>query len=759
MQTIETLAVKLIGDVGDFQQKMASAAQSVAAVGAKMQEVGAGMQAAGAKWSLFVTAPIVAMGKAALTSAGDFEQSMNVIEQITGATTEQMAALSNQALKLGKDTVFSAGEAAKAQLALAKAGMSTQQIMDSTTGVVALAAAADMDLADAAKISSDALNAFRLPASDAGKIADLLAAAANNSTASVADMGKALQMSSAVMSQYGFTAAETVTILTQMANAGIRNSDAGTALKTAFMHLAAPTDVAKNVMEQYGISVYDSTGAMRDAQSIIEQFSTNLAPLTEATRNQALATIFGTDGLRVMNILMADGVEKHVALAAAVTEAGAAQEVADARMKGLSGAILYFQGTLDSMMISTAIPWLNQLADLVRGTADWIAKFGELDPAIQKTVVTLVALAAAVGPVLIYSGMLVSAIGSITQALAGMTAFLLANPIVALAALAAALVAFGIAWDNDWMGIRDKTQVAVEYVQGLFDRMVAYVQANLPDWMAKLAEWGAAAWQWIVDMTPVALAKLGEWTVALIGWVIAKLPDWIATLLRWATAAVAWIGDSLPKAITALGEWVRSFVGWGNSTGHSQLVAMGVKFAQALVDWVVVELIPKIGPELLKFNAALRDALWNIAKSIGQAAIDIGIGIVQGIIDGIASMWNNLVNSVKNLAGAGVDAAKDELEQHSPSRKGLAIGANFGKSIGMGARSALGNLQLDVSAGLRGALADIEPRYAAVGNAATQPGPVTISMSFVVGSGADAGMVAGAARGGTLAALRQVGYA
>lgn len=542
---LETLAVKLQGDVSDFVAKMNTAASAVTAVGDKMQATGQRMQSMGQQWSLYISAPLIAMGKASLDSAKDFEQSMNVMQQVSSATTEQMSMLSKQAIQTGKDSVFSAGEVAKSQLALAKAGFEVNQIMDATPGVVNLAAAADMDLAMAADVTASAVNAFRLEASAATRISDLLAAAANNSTAEVHDMALALKMSSAVMAQYGFTAEETVTILAQMANAGIKNSDAGTALKVAMMRLAAPTQAAADEMYKYGIRIYDANGAMKSAREIIEEFTTKLGPnatamrvvtnvtkemekaydkardqvepltrkiyeqrdalhimqqeltatiakygegsievqkkelaieklsnklkdtedayskatgaviqyekssaaaytvteaLTEAQRNAALETILGTDGIRVMNVLMAEGIEKHDQMAAAVTEQGMAQDVASARMKGLAGAIEYFKGTLDSLMIETALPWLNTLGDLIRGTADWIAKFGELDPALQKNIVIFAAMAAAIGPVLIYSGLLISSLGSLISLFGA-----LLNPInLVIVGLGALAIAAGL---------------------------------------------------------------------------------------------------------------------------------------------------------------------------------------------------------------------------------------------------------------------------------------------------------------------------
>lgn len=580
---LETLAVKLIGDIADFVAKMNTAAQAAVTVGDKMQATGQRMQSIGQQWSLYISAPLIAIGKSALDSAADFEQSMNVMQQVTGATATEMANLSKQAIQTGKDTVFSAGEVAKSQLTLAKAGFEVNQIMDATPGVINLAAAANMELAVAADVTASAVNAFRLEAKDATKISDLLAAAANNSTAEVHDMALALKMSSAVMAQYGFTAEETVTILAQMANAGIKNSDAGTALKVAFMRLAAPADTAAKEMAKYGIQVYDAAGAMKNARDIIAEFDRALGPhatftrqvggateemgkaaqkgakemgalsnrleeqqakltilnrelagiiekygegstqaankqlailkltnqleesqqkyvsaaqavsdyknaensattateaLTEAQRNAALETIFGTDGIRVMNILMADGIEKHDLMTAAVTEQGLAQDVANARMKGLAGAVEYFKGTLDSLMIETALPWLNQIGDMIRGTADWIAKFGELDPAVQKNIVVMAALVAAVGPVLLYAGLLTQAIGAITSALGAMSVFIYANPIVALAALGLAMTVFAVAWSNDWAGAKDAAQVAFDYFQERWPELADMTRDN-----------------------------------------------------------------------------------------------------------------------------------------------------------------------------------------------------------------------------------------------------------------------------------------
>src|SRR5690606_18988853 len=147
--------------------------------------------------SLAITAPLMAITGAGLRAAAGFEQSMAQVQVVSGATARQMEAMQAQALKLGADTAFSAGEAAAGMLELAKAGFTAEQTMAAIGGVLDLAAAGNLSVAQAAEISANAINAFNLPAEEAGRVADLLAAAANASSVEVTDMAQAFQMSSA----------------------------------------------------------------------------------------------------------------------------------------------------------------------------------------------------------------------------------------------------------------------------------------------------------------------------------------------------------------------------------------------------------------------------------------------------------------------------------------------------------------------------------------------------------------------------------
>jgi TP901 family phage tail tape measure protein len=320
-------SVALGSAYGSIEIGTDGATQSVNSLAASMRSAGAAMSAA-------LTLPLVGIGVAAVNSAGDFEQSMNVLQSVSSATATDMAALQQQALALGADTSFSAGEAAEAMLELGKAGLDADAIMGAMPGVLSLAAAGNMNVATAAGIAANAVNTFGLEASETTNVANMLAAAANASSADVGQLAAGFQMSASVFASNGQSMSDLTTAMSLMANAGIAGSDAGTSLKTMLMRLAAPTDEAAAAMADLGLNVYNLDGSMRPFQDIVGDLGTATAGLSDAQRNAALSTIFGADAIRAATILTNSGAEGWTAMEAAVNKSGAAQEAANARMRG-----------------------------------------------------------------------------------------------------------------------------------------------------------------------------------------------------------------------------------------------------------------------------------------------------------------------------------------------------------------------------------------------------------------------------------------
>jgi len=247
---------------GEIQIGTGGAEQNIQSLADKLRNIGGAM-------SLAITTPLAGVAAMALKSAGDFEQSLNVMQQVSGATALQMQALQAQALSLGAETSFSAGEAASAMLELAKAGLSVDEVTAAIGGTMDLAAAGGLDLAMAAEITANAVNSFGLEASAASEVANLLAAAANASSVEVTDLAQGMQMASAVFASSGQSIESLNTALALLGNNGMKGSDAGTSLKTMLMRLTAPTDEAAELMASLGISVYDAEGKMRALPDVL----------------------------------------------------------------------------------------------------------------------------------------------------------------------------------------------------------------------------------------------------------------------------------------------------------------------------------------------------------------------------------------------------------------------------------------------------------------------------------------------------------
>ena len=276
--TERSIKVTLRANVADFNRQIKSAATSLDQLAAKgdptgkvaettMGRLAQSAQLQRAAWDTASTA-MVGYGVAAAAAAGyvvksfaDFDQAMSNVQAATHESAENMDQLREAAIQAGADTAFSASEAAGAIEELAKAGVSTTDILGGgLKGSLDLAAAGGLGVADAAGIASVALTQFKLSGSDVGHVADLLAAGAGKAMGDVADLGAALKQSGLVASQTGLSIEETTGALSAFAAAGLLGSDAGTSFKTMLLNMTPQSKKAAQLMESLGISAYDAQG-------------------------------------------------------------------------------------------------------------------------------------------------------------------------------------------------------------------------------------------------------------------------------------------------------------------------------------------------------------------------------------------------------------------------------------------------------------------------------------------------------------------
>jgi len=419
--TAAKLMVVIGGDASGAQKAMQGASKGLDAFARNAQQIGNNL-------SRWVTLPLIGIGVAATKLAADFDRNMNVLQATSGATAADIETLREQAQALGADLTLpgtSAADVAEAMLELSKAGLEVNDVLGASRGVLQMAVAGQISNTQAATIAANAMNAFGLAGAEATRVADLLAASANASSAEIADMADALKMSSAVFASAKIPIEDLVTVIAEMANAGIQGSDAGTSLKQMMLSLQAPAAKAANLMKELGISVYDSQGNMISMEGIIGQFENALGGLTQEQRNAALAVIFGSDAVRAANVVLMGGVDAFNEMKVAVTEQGAAADLAAAQNKGLGGVFDKIKSAAETAMLAGIEPLTDDIVSLADKVAQALIKFSELDEGTRDLTVKLGLMALVAGPAMKGLGWIASAGSGVIGMLGKLTPMIL----------------------------------------------------------------------------------------------------------------------------------------------------------------------------------------------------------------------------------------------------------------------------------------------------------------------------------------------
>lgn len=347
--------------------------------------------------SMLAAGGVIAAGLIlATTKAAEFDQAMSNVQAATHESADNMALLRDAAIEAGAETVYSAKEAAGAIEELAKAGISTKDIISGgLTGALDLAAAGGLAVADAAGIASTTLQQFGLKGNQASHVADVLAAGAGKAMGDVSDLSMALSQSGTVASQFGLSLEETTGSLAAFASKGLLGSDAGTSFRTMLLRLANPSGEAADKMKELGLQAYDAQGKFVGMESLAGQLQKRLGGLTQEQRNASLAIIFGQDAIRAANILYTEGAKGIANWTKEVNDAGYAGETASTRLDNLSGDLEKLSGAFDTALITIGGAGQGPLRQAVQGVTELVDGFNGLPTGAQTAVYWIGAVTAA----------------------------------------------------------------------------------------------------------------------------------------------------------------------------------------------------------------------------------------------------------------------------------------------------------------------------------------------------------------------------
>ncbi|MFV2198466.1 phage tail tape measure protein [Nocardiopsis sp. LOL_012] len=394
--------------------------EGVAQAGAAWQRAGDSMAAAGQHTTMALTAPVAALGAVTLSTAGDYEQAMNRVRAVSGATGDEFDNLAGLARELGSTTQYSATEAADALGFLAMAGFDTDQMMAALPGTLDLAAAGAIELGEAADIASNILTGYGFDASELARVNDVLAETFTNSNVNMTMLGYSFRYIAPIASSAGLQFEEVAAAIGLLGNAGIQGEQAGTALRGAISRLLKPTGAVSETLNDLGVSVHDSSGQMLGLADIFSQLEAAGATTSDMIK------IFGVEAGPGMMALLDQGADTLQGFTAELENAGGtAQTIADIQMEGLNGSLRELKSAFEELLLAVADSGLlEEVTGRVEALTGAVKDLSDTNPELLRTATTVAGLVAALGPIVWVGGRVASTVGTLTSAVSGSARFL-----------------------------------------------------------------------------------------------------------------------------------------------------------------------------------------------------------------------------------------------------------------------------------------------------------------------------------------------
>lgn len=704
----------------------ATALQKISATGEKLQTVGSNIESAGKKL-LPVTGAVTALGTAAVKTAADFDSAMSQVAAVSGATGSDLEALRDKAREMGAKTKFSASEAAEAMNYMAMAGWKTGDMLDGIEGIMNLAAASGEDLATTSDIVTDALTALGLSAADSGHFADILAAASSNANTNVSMMGETFKYCAPVAGALGFTAEDTAEAIGLMANAGIKSSQAGTAMRTMLTNLTGEVKFSGAAFGEMTVQTTNADGSMRSLGDILADCRVAFSQMSESERSANAEALVGKNAmsgfLAVMNAAPSD-IEK---LNSAINNCdGTAEKMATTMQDNLEGQLTILKSQLEELAISFGellMPAIRTIVGWIQKFVDWLNSMGE---GTKRVVMTVALLAAALGPVLIVIGKVVSAIGTIMTivpkiagainvvkgAFAALNVTMLANPITLIIAAIAALVAafiylwnncegFRQFWINLWEGIKQAVTTAWSAITSFLSTAWEFILSIAQTVWGAISGFFTTLWEGITGVFTAAWTSISGvmttiWNTITSVW--QSIYDTISPLLEAFRYLFETIFEAIriliERAFTAVSQKIQEI--WNAIVAFLTPVLEGIKNVFQTI-WTAIQ---SVVTTVLTAIQGVVTTVWNAIKNAVTTVMNAIQGVVSSAWNNIKSMissvmntiksvitsiWNNVKSAIGSIIGQIYTVIHSGFEKAVGYVKGLASQAfNWGKDLVMG---------------------------------------------------------------------------
>lgn len=681
--------------------------------GQRLQDVGNNLQSSGAQIAASFGVASAAIGGAlgsAVKKSADFEAQLSRVGAVADATPAELEKLKQAALDLGATTSKSATEVAQGMEIMGQMGYSTNQILAAMPGVIAAAEASGEDMALVADTVSAALNSFGLEASEASRVADVLAQAANDSAAGIQDMQYTFKYAAPVAKSLGISLEELAAATEIMANNGIRGEQAGTTLRGALIRLSDPPKEAREALAELGIQVTDSQGRMLPFGDIIGQLSEKTKNMSNAQKLAALSTIFGTEAASGMLTVIEAGPQKLDSLTKSLqNSSGASKEAAEKMKNNLKGALEELGGAIETAQISIGdalAPAIRVVAEAIQGLFN---AFNSLPTGMQRFIAigaaisaVLLGIVASIGIVLSIIGTAMQGFGALASVMAGAGGMagvfssaiaVITGPVgIAIGAIAG-LVAIGVVlyknWDEikaflsaTWEGIKATAVVVWDGLKTYFTRISNIYKTIFSTMWEGIKTVVITVWQGL----KTAATAIFEGIKVYFTTVLNIYKTIFLTVWNTIKTTVVGVWDGLKTAATTIFNAIASFLSnvWnGIKTSISNIVSS--------LSSTVQNTFNSLRSAISNIFGGVRDTLisiWegikNTARNWASSFVEIGKDLLRGIWNGMSSMADWLWDKVRSMLSGLTNKIKDFFGIRSPSRLFAEYGGYLSQGLAIG---------------------------------------------------------------------------
>ena len=590
----------------------------------------------------------------------DFTSTMSSVQAISGATGNDLEALTQKAMDLGASTVFSASEVGDAMVEMAKAGWSTEQILSGMEGVLNASSASGEGLATVATIAADAISGFGLKASESTRVADLLTQAANAGTIGITDLGETFKYIAPVAGSMDLSIEDVTTAVTALSMSGIKGSQAGTSLRTMLTNLVKPSKNMAAAMEELGIEVANADGTMKPLDEIISILRGSFDGLTEEQKSYYAATLAGKTGMSGMLALMNLTQEEYDEIAKSMDNAkGVAQETSEVMLDNLGGDLEELGGNLETLKLELfdtfegamrdGVAVLNELIDGVRAATQWMTE--------HKAVVATIASVIGILTTAITAYNVVQGIKSAMEAANVTTVWALVSahlaqaaaaiaavaPYILIVAAIAAVIAIIVLCVKHWDKIVEAVKNAWEIVKSTLSEWGEWINTNviqpIVNFFKGLWEDLKAIWDTICNVVQVA--------IMLIGSIISAAVDIITLPFRF-------IWENCKEYVFSAWEWIKEKVSSKINEVKSVIstVMNAIKKVFTTVWNAVKNTVTTVWNAIVNFLTPIINKIKTTITTVFNAVKSTVASIFNGIKSTVTSVWNGIRDAISNVVTA-----------------------------------------------------------------------------------------------------------